>query len=148
MTDTKKLIETMDCFIRICADSGGYKDCEHCCEDNIKNCDNSENGYDIKQILEQQAQPGDELVEKIVYECLDFIAELPDEQVSSVKKLKWVNAYRKLLQSRRPEKATITREEIRCYVSAIQNCGTSRPCSHCIDSLAELFKSSGIEAKE
>jgi|26BtaG_2_1085354.scaffolds.fasta_scaffold46116_2 hypothetical protein len=55
------------------------------------------------QIEAEKSQPDEELVEKALYECLDFISGLPIEQVSSEKKLKWVNAYRSLLQSRQPK---------------------------------------------
>ncbi|HEC64514.1 MAG TPA: hypothetical protein ENI23_04400 [bacterium] len=63
MSDNEKLIWTMDFFIENCQDSGNYQDCRHCCEDNMKNCDHSENADLIK--LRLQAQLSDDLVVKI-----------------------------------------------------------------------------------
>lgn len=90
---------------------------------------------------------GDEKVEKALYECLDFISGLPIKQVSSVKKLKWVNAFRKLLTDSKPR---ITRGEISGIVKAIKRCEIpyNEDCSGCSYQLRVLLKSKNIKVVE
>ena len=82
MRDIEKLVETMDFFVQICQESGGYKDCLHCCQDNSKNCNYSDNADLIK--LRLQAQPDAELVEKMdneTNELRGLIILLEDRQI-------------------------------------------------------------------
>lgn len=126
---------------------------------------------EIKQRLEQQAPPNDELVEKILRIGISCSEETEmiqhyapplvvnqrgyDQAAKDIeeKKQKARAEIRKLLQgnqSRQQEKPRITRGEIRMEINKVKACTIpiKEACSSCVDIVADLFESKGVRVEE
>ena len=128
MANIKKLIETLDWLI----DSTGFNQLNRVTKDELT---------EIKERLEQQAQPDEELVDKILTLGVEYY-RYPHLRSSAREKIC------KLLQgnrSQQPEKPTVTREEIEELI--IEWMALLRP-DKMYDILRNFFRSKGFEVKK